>query len=45
MKTVMIFCTVLLLCSCGTARGVLNGGGTVLEGVATDLRSAGSMLM
>jgi hypothetical protein len=45
MKKLLMLCTLLLLCSCGTARGVLNGGGTVLEGVATDLRSAGSMLM
>jgi hypothetical protein len=44
MKTVMMICTVLVISSCGTARGVLNGGGTVLEGVATDLRSVGSVL-
>ena len=39
----LIFCTVLTVASRGTARGVLDGTGTVLEGVATDLRSAGNM--
>ena len=29
----------MLLISCGTARGVLYGTGTVLEGMATDARS------
>ncbi len=39
----LIFCTVLTVASCGTARGVLDGTGTVLEGMAQDLRSAGSV--
>ena len=29
---------------CGTTRGILDGSGTVLEGVAKDLRNAGDML-
>ena len=29
----------LLLVSCGTAKGVLYGAGTVLEGVASDART------
>ena len=44
MKKLLMLFSVLLLVSCGTARGVLDGGGSVLEGVATDLRSLGSML-
>jgi predicted small secreted protein len=32
------------LAGCGTTRGILDGSGTVLEGVAKDLRSAGDML-
>ena len=31
--------TVLTLGSCGTAKGVLYGAGTVLEGVASDART------
>jgi len=30
--------------SCGTARGVLYGTGTVLEGMATDARSVGNWI-
>ena len=32
----------MLLISCGTARGVLYGTGTVLEGMATDARTVGN---
>ena len=41
-----IFCTslVLLLCSCGTTKGVLDGAGSVLEGLASDVRSVGDYL-
>ena len=42
-RYVLIICTVLSFASCGTARGVLDGTGTMLEGVAVDLRSAGEM--
>ena len=36
-----VFCTslFLLLCSCGTTKGVLDGAGSVLEGLASDVRS------
>jgi len=44
MKNIILLCTTLLLASCGTTSGVLEGAGTVFEGVATDLRSAGNML-
>ena len=44
MKKLLMLFSVLLLSSCGTARGVLDGGGSVLDGVAKDLRSAGSKL-
>ena len=33
-----------ILISCGTARGVLYGAGTVLEGVATDARTVGNWI-
>ena len=41
-----VFCTslVLLLCSCGTTKGVLDGAGSVLEGLASDVRSVGDYL-
>ncbi|MDB4111268.1 hypothetical protein N9571_01740 [Yoonia sp.] len=42
-RTALIFCAVLTVASCGTTRGVLDGTGTMLEGVAMDLRSAGNM--
>jgi hypothetical protein len=32
------------LISCGTARGVLHGAGTVLEGMAIDARTVGNWL-
>jgi hypothetical protein len=35
---------VLLLTGCGTFGGIANGTGEVLEGVATDARSLGSMI-
>ena len=33
----------LTLSSCGTAQGVMNGVGEVLNGMAVDARSAGSL--
>ena len=42
-RAALIICAVLAVASCGTTRGVLDGTGTVLEGVAMDLRSAGAM--
>ena len=44
MKNIILLCATLLLASCGTTRGILEGAGTVFEGVATDLRSAGNTL-
>ena len=42
-----IITALILMCiliSCGTARGVLYGAGTVLEGVATDARAVGNWI-
>ena len=33
-----------VLTSCGTARGVLYGTGTVLEGMASDARTVGNWI-
>ena len=41
--TLIMMIAIMVLTSCGTTRGIFDGTGTVLEGVATDLRSAGSM--
>ena len=38
-KFAIPFILSLLLVSCGTAKGVLYGAGTVLEGVASDART------
>ena len=40
--TVLLFMCILV--SCGTAKGVLYGTGTVLEGVATDVRTVGNWI-
>ena len=40
-KYLVLLVTFTLFTSCGTARGVLYGTGTVLEGMATDARSVG----
>ena len=39
-----LFLLVFFLSSCGTARGVLYGTGTVLEGMATDARTVGNWI-
>ena len=45
MKTILVMIIAATsLTGCGTTRGILDGTGTVLEGVAKDLRSAGDML-
>ena len=45
MRTIFIMIiAVTSLAGCSTTRGILDGSGTVLEGVAKDLRSAGDML-
>ena len=43
-KIALLLTAVLLLSSCGTAKGFLDGTGSVLEGMATDVRSLGGML-
>jgi hypothetical protein len=42
-RLLLIFLITLLI-SCGTARGVLYGTGTVLEGMATDARTVGNWI-
>ena len=43
-KIFSMFLILLFLQNCGTARGVLYGTGTVLEGVATDVRTVGNWI-
>ena len=43
-KIALLLTAVLLLSSCGTTKGFLDGTGSVLEGMATDVRSLGGML-
>ena len=40
----LLLLLVFALSSCGTARGVLYGAGTVLEGMATDARTVGNWI-
>jgi predicted small secreted protein len=45
MRVVLVFGLILsglALSGCGTARGVFEGAGNVLEGVATDIKSVGN---
>ena len=42
-KLFLLF-VVFFLSSCGTARGVLYGTGTVLEGMAADARTVGNWI-
>ncbi len=47
MYSIRVFFLIFLIfgtSSCGTARGVLYGAGTVLEGVATDARTVGNWI-
>ncbi len=43
-KPLILLLILTLFTSCGTARGVLYGTGTVLEGMATDVRSVGNWI-
>ena len=45
MKTqiIVIIISSLILFSCGTVSGTLNGTGSVLEGVASDARQLGNI--
>ena len=43
-RVILLFLLIFGTTSCGTARGVLYGTGTVLEGVATDVRTVGNWI-
>ncbi|MDB4839432.1 hypothetical protein OAH74_06250 [Amylibacter sp.] len=45
MKTKLLIILIfnLILISCGTVSGTLNGTGSVLEGIASDARQLGSI--
>lgn len=43
-KILILSLSILFMQSCGTARGILYGTGTVLEGVATDVRAVGNWI-
>ena len=43
-KKVFFTSLILLLSSCGTTKGVLDGAGSILEGLASDVRSVGDYL-
>jgi len=43
-RVILAISVLILLGGCGTARGVLDGTGSVLEGMATDVRGLGRML-
>ena len=42
-KILIMLITSLILFSCGTVNGTLNGTGSVLEGIATDARQLGNV--
>ena len=42
-KLVIMLISCLILFSCGTVNGTLNGTGSVLEGIASDARQLGSV--
>ena len=42
-KLIIILVSCLILFSCGTVNGTLNGTGSVLEGIASDARQLGSI--
>ena len=44
MKYYLTITALLLLVSCGSASGLLNGTGEILEGMARDVRGAGGYL-
>jgi hypothetical protein len=44
LKTLVFSLLLIMLCSCGTTKGVLDGAGSVLEGLASDVRSVGDYL-
>ena len=44
MRLILALSTIVILSGCGTASGILEGTGTVLEGVSADLRSVSSFM-
>jgi hypothetical protein len=42
-KLILFFSIAMFMTSCGTTKGVLNGSGSVLEGMATDFRDLGDL--
>ena len=42
-KLLIVLILNLILCSCGTVSGTLNGTGSVLEGIASDARQLGNV--
>ena len=42
-KLIIMLITSLILFSCGTVNGTLNGTGSVLEGIASDARQLGNV--
>jgi hypothetical protein len=42
-KFILVFVGILSLNSCGTVKGTLDATGSILEGVATDARTLGSI--
>ena len=43
-RVVILIFSLFGITSCGTARGVLYGAGTVLDGIATDARTVGNWI-
>ena len=43
-RIILVLALATTLAGCGTVRGVLNGAGTVFEGVAEDFHSVGGWL-
>ncbi|MDB4209236.1 hypothetical protein N9770_07620 [Amylibacter sp.] len=42
-KLIIMLISSLILFSCGTVNGTLNGTGSVLEGIASDARQLGNV--
>ncbi len=42
-KLIIMLISILMLFSCGTVNGTLNGTGSVLEGIASDARQLGNI--
>ena len=44
LRVILAVSALMVLASCGTAKGFLDGTGSVLEGMAADVRGLGGML-